>query len=1067
MEHLQWWSNLRHGGLLLDLNRLNELIPALPPALLSFQQDKLRREISLFVDDLRSHRSRLISHVLEHRCGFGNANGTWHRGGNVAATWTRRGLAGEAVRPSHLWLGHHGASLPVFIDDEKRLGIGRSKRSISHALQWLRQGPEQLAIVTNGQQWRLIFAGLDYDAFVEWELDQWLAEGGTTPEFDGLRALITPELWTPPEDKTPCPLLAAINDSRKGQSDLSQLLGERVRQAAELLIQGHAAALNAQNGGLDPQDIYRAGVRMIMRMVIVFFAESREGLLPRDNPIYHGSYSLQGLRTDLERTSPHRLATSYAAFPRILALFRLIYQGCSHEALPVPCYGGELFAPGDAAHGDGMHRALRILETACFDRQLMNDNEVRRILDLLSRTEIRIRQGRTSQRTKMPVDFSALDSEYIGILYEGLLDFELRSAPPDQPVVFLAVGNQPALPLATLEGMDDGAIANLLEKLKKTKSDDDDDEESGEDDDAGGDGDDVDGDAEPEDADADEEDESDGDEGEAEDAPADDARFTAQARAEQWAQHACEVAKIVKKPRGKLTPEKRMQHERKVASAARQLVTKVVLPGEWYLVRWGGTRKGSGTFYTRPQLAIPTVHRTLRPLAYDPPAGDGDKPNLDAPAEQWNPKRPEEILALKVCDPACGSGSFCLAALRFLTDALYRSLMVHKRIRDHAGRAVLDLIFGRGGQELLVNEPLPCRPEDDEFEPRTRAILRRYVVERCIYGVDLDPLAVELCRLSLWIETLDRSLPLTFLNHKIKCGNSLVGAWFDQFPHYPVMAWDREGGDKNHTNGVHFEKQAWTRAVSARKKQVKTEMIEFIDHAQLLFKMDLKDVRTVHEAAERALEEIHELGIHEAAERAEKYEALQRNAEFVKLKEAFDLWCALWFWPPEQVELCPLPEEFYAGQLVEPAQEVSRRVAAERRFFHWELEFPDVFNLHTTGFDAVLGNPPWDIAKPSSKEFFSAVDPLYRSYGKQDAIKRQSEFFEADSQIERNWLEYCAFFKAMSNWVKYAGYPFGDRVRWKEDEETGDKDEKHDFNLGDRGRGSFATSSKQIGRAHV
>jgi hypothetical protein len=65
-----------------------------------------------------------------------------------------------------------------------------------------------------------------------------------------------------------------------------------------------------------------------------------------------------------------------------------------------------------------------------------------------------------------------------------------------------------------------------------------------------------------------------------------------------------------------------MQYEQALDRKARQLVVKVVLPGEWYLVRWGGTRKGSGTFYTRPQLAVPTVHRTLRPLAYNPPAGD-------------------------------------------------------------------------------------------------------------------------------------------------------------------------------------------------------------------------------------------------------------------------------------------------------------------------------------------------------------------------------------------------------------------------------------------------------------
>src|SRR6185436_13838516 len=106
------------------------------------------------------------------------------------------------------------------------------------------------------------------------------------------------------------------------------------------------------------------------------------------------------------------------------------------------------------------------------------------------------------------------------------------------------------------------------------------------------------------------------------------------------------------------------------AKIARQLVSRVVLPGEWYLVRWGGTRKGAGTFYTRPGLAVPTVHRTLRPLAFVPPAGADGEPDGHAPAAQWTPRRPEDILALRVCDPACGSGTFPVAALRFLTEAL-------------------------------------------------------------------------------------------------------------------------------------------------------------------------------------------------------------------------------------------------------------------------------------------------------------------------------------------------------------------------------------------------------------
>lgn len=1052
-ERFAWWNNLRHGGLLLDSQRLAAIIPQDPEPLRSYEQDRLRRKLQRFRDDEHAHRGELVSQVLESVCGFNSSVGHWSRAGDVSSSWSRKAITGESVRPRHLWQGLYGATLPVFIDDQPRLGVGRGQRIISQTLQWLRQGKEQLALVTNGQQWRLLFAGLDYEAFCEWDIALWLTEGDISPELNGFRSLVSPTLWTPPKKYDLPPLLAAINDSRKGQSDLSQILGERVRESVEKLVQGHGPALAELPDTVSPQDIYRAGVRVIMRMVVTLFAESREGLLPRDNPIFHGSYSHQGLREQLERTAPHRLRGNYAAWFRVLAMFRLIHQGSSHEALPVPSYGGELFAPGDATATDGMQQALAVLESACFERDLMSDAQVREILVLLTRTKVRLRQGRSSTWTSMPVDFSSLDSEYIGILYEGLLDFELKTAPSDQPVVFLALGNQPALPLATLEAMDDKSIKNLLEKMKDTSSSDD--EEEGEDA----------GDEEAEEAtddDATDESTDEADEGddsepnEESDSEPDDVRHTTRARAEAWATRACEVGGLVRKPRGKMTAEKQLQYEAELSRKARQVIPRVVLPGEWYLIRWGGTRKGSGTFYTRPQLAIPTVHRTLRPLAYNPPVGKDGQADVDAPLEAWTPKLPEQILDIKVCDPACGSGTFPLAALRFLTQALYASLQHHGRIREAHGRAVLSLIQNTDATHTLAEESLPCRPDDDHFEPRTRAVLRRYVVERCIYGVDLDPLAVELCRLSLWIETLDRRLPFTFLDHKIKPGNALVGAWFDQFLHYPIMAWSREGGDKNHTNGVHFEKEAWTKAISEFNNQAKHDLKQFIDGGRLSFSMDLTQVQTGHDAAEKALREIHELGIAQVRERSEKYAALRSSSEFLKLKEAFDLWCSLWFWPPDQLEHAPQPGEFGAGKLSDEARAIVRQVAEQRRFFHWELEFPDVFSSTSHGFTAILGNPPWDISKPNSKEFFSAVDPLYRSYGKQEAVRQQTAEFERNAQVERRWLDYSAYFKGMSNWVKYAGAPFGNAIS-----EDSKGKESFDCNLGDGGRNSFATSTRR------
>ena len=747
-----------------------------------------------------------------------------------ASDWGRRAVTGEIVKPRHLWQSRRGGRLPVFLDDGRQLGIGKSRRAVSRVLGWLRADGDHLALATNGRQWRLVFAGLDYDAWCEWDLDLWFEEGELSPQVTALRTLLQGELWTPESEGAEPPLLQAIRDTRKGQAELSEVLGERVREAVEILIRAHGDALSSLGETDDIQeyvesladdagapapdldeikemfgaghaDIYRAACRVAMRLVVILFAESRD-LLPRDNPLYHESYGLHGLLERLERAAARggNLAGSFGAWPRVLALFALVREGSHHPDLPVTAYGGDLFAPGAVDAGDGVSRALRVYEQACFEHEVLPDRDVHEMLKLLTRTTIRIRQGRSSVRVVAPVDFSDLSSEYIGILYEGLLDYELKTAPAGDPVIFLSVGDQPALPLSRLEAMDDRALRTLFERLKeKSGATEDPPEEKAPEAHASETEEDIADAAPPADesllSDSPDASPSAGASSSADASPehvtvAPDERQS-RTRAEEWARRAVQTARLLKKPRGRDTPERRLAFESRLAAKARQIVARVVLPGEWYLVRWGGTRKGSGSFYTRPGLAVPTVQRTLRPLAYDPPAGADGKPDADAPPPRWAPKPPERILDLTVCDPACGSGTFPLAALRFLTDALYAALQHHDRLQPDGDRVLVRLLGIRdandndGDESRLADELIPCRPDDDSFEPRLKAVLRRHVVERCIYAVDLDPLAVDLCRLSLWIETMDRTLPFGFLDHKIKCGNALVGAWFDQFPALP------------------------------------------------------------------------------------------------------------------------------------------------------------------------------------------------------------------------------------------------------------------------------------------
>lgn len=1013
-----WWASLKHGGLLIAPSRLVEYFPDEPKPLPPYLSDQLRRDLTRLDLGTAEVERAWLDTVLEQVCGLG---ARWEKGNQVDARWSHRALTGEIIKPRRLWYGAHATCLPVFATDDSRLGVGRGRRMVSRVVEWLRGTGQKLALLTNHRQFRLIYAGLDHDAFVEWDTALWFEEGRPGPQVTALTALLSPHALEPEQPDAHPPLLAAIQASRRGQAELSAALGERVRQAVELLIQTHGSAFEPLGPEVHTRHIYLAATRMIMRLVVILFAEARD-LLPRDNPVYHASYGLQGLREMLERGAGgaglERLRHRYGAWARILALFRVMYDGCHHQALPVRRYGGDLFARGSREAKDPVQRALAVLEEVGGDHA-PTDGVIHQILRLLCRSRVKVRQGRGSTWIEAPVDFSDLSSEYIGILYEGLLDYELRRA--QEPVVFLALGDEPALPLARLEAMDDAALGKLVEKFKvkrKLAVSEDEEEETEEQDDA------------PEDE-TDEAVEEPGPEllepeQTVEGQDGHDARHLIREKAIAWARRAVIAGKLVPRPRAR-SQEAQHAYEQAVSQMAECLVTTTILPGEWFLVRWGGTRKGAGTFYTRPQLAVPTVQRTLRPLAYDPPAGSDRHSSEDAPASAWTPKRPEQILTLKVCDPAVGSGSFLVASLRFLTEALFASLHHHSRIRGQVDQVLVTLAEGHPSTGRLTEELLPCRPDADDFEPRLRARLKRYVVERCLYGVDLDPLAIELAKLSLWIETMDKDLPFEFLDDKLKVGNSLVGCWFDRFRDYPALAWDREGGDKNHSNGVHFPKDAWTRAMKQfRNGRIKSELMAWITgQRSLLDEIEGRSPETIHDEAVAVLQRMAELPVHEPETRAAYYrEHVANNPALVRLKDAFNTWCAVWFWPPEQLEAVPTPRTFENPP--EATRTIVTRLHEHYRFFHWELEFPDVFAAPGGGFDAIVGNPPWEIQKPNSKEYFSNLDPLYRAYGKQEALARQKELFQASKADERAWLDYCADFKALANFGKHAASPFGD-----------------------------------------
>jgi hypothetical protein len=1066
--HDDWWASLNHGGLLISPSRISESYPNPLPALPIWQADRLRRVVTAF-DGSGESLGALLDGVLQDLSGL--KADEWQKAQAVETHWAITSFTGVQIKPRRIWLGPTGEVLPLFVPDDGasrqfagRLGVGRSRQLLSRVVEWLRQQRQPLALVTNGRQWRLVYAGQDYQAWCEWDIELWLSEGQPSEQVTAWRHLLSRDSLLARGAGRPGVLLEAISESRKGQAELSAVLGERVRQGVEELITAsHGAIEQAQQAGAAPdyRDLYLAGTRMVMRCIITLFAEAR-GLLPVDNPIYQHAYSLEGLRQQLDRRAGgrgnERLSQGRSAWPRMVALFNLIYHGSAHEALPVPTYSGSLFEPGSAESEDPVSRALALLESS---NNAVTDRQVLSILRLLTRTRVRMRQGRKDIWVDGPVDFSALSTEYIGILYEGLLDFELKQADPNDPVLFLNVGNQPALTLSQLESMTDATTKQLFEALKKkdkaTEADDGEAEDVEEPE--------VEAENAEEGEPAEVDDDSvDGDETEESESADTESVIDAdhQARARAWLEHAAELAGLIKKPRGRRAASTTQDAEARIR-AGKELCARMIAPGQFYLVRWGGTRKGAGTFYTRPQLAAPLVRRALQPLAFDPVRTERSPHNGLDDVVEWSPKTPEVILALKVCDPAMGSGSFLAGALRFLTDVLVQALYHHKRIERRDDGAIARLADGHAAQGL-ADELLPLPPDHEGFEDVLRAQLKRHVVERCIYGVDLDPLAVELGRMALWVETMDRNLPFGFLDHKLKVGNALVGAWFDTFHDYPAMAWEREGGDKDYQKDTpanlinHYYTDAkgkkrgdvFTAAIKARSKAVPPELIAMLSGQQRL--NEAVQASQVHKELLKVFDQLHRLPVHESDKRAALYrEQVLHNPRFHALKRRMDLWCALWFWPGEQIELAPLPSQF--GQPDDATLRIADEVAARQRFFHWELEYPDVFTPARAGFDAVLGNPPWEIQKPNSKEFFSNTDPMYRAYGKQEALTRQLEYFRRWPQLEHGWIAYNAGLKSLSNWVKYAGVPFGDRV-------TTDKDgkSKPDLNLGGRGADGFAKS---------
>jgi len=317
------------------------------------------------------------------------------------------------------------------------------------------------------------------------------------------------------------------------------------------------------------------------------------------------------------------------------------------------------------------------------------------------------------------------------------------------------------------------------------------------------------------------------------------------------------------------------------------------------LARTSNERKATGSFYTPRTITEFLVRRTLYPLV------EG--------------KTADEIMTLRVVDPAMGSGAFLVAACHYLADQCERAMV-------------------RDGQLPAADIPAV-----------ERATIRRTIAERCLFGVDLNPTAVQLARLSLWLTTLASDRPLTFLDHHLAAGDSLIGARLSDLGRSPAARF-RE------------------RRVDPQSPQLP------------MFEDDIAGVLATRVLPERVRLALEPSDTLDAVRRKERRLAALAapDGPFASWSRAADTWCAVPLWvdrPPTSALAGELVAHALGATTTLPTRQLeawmdrASAIARHHGAFHWELAFPEVFfdaagrPRADAGFDAVIGNPPWDMLR--------------------------------------------------------------------------------------------------------
>ena len=342
----------------------------------------------------------------------------------------------------------------------------------------------------------------------------------------------------------------------------------------------------------------------------------------------------------------------------------------------------------------------------------------------------------------------------------------------------------------------------------------------------------------------------------------------------------------------------------------------------------GNDRKTSGSYYTPSELVELVLDTALEPVLDDAEKGAGTLEEAEA-----------ALLALRVCDPAVGSAHFLVGAAR---------------------RIAARVAVARTGEV----DPTPTSVSDALHD----------VVARCLYGVDVNPMAADLAKVSLWLTAMTPGRPLSFLDHHIKVGNALLGTTPALLADgIPDAAYTALTGDDKATAAAWKKKN---RAERSHRGQGDLLVDNGIDVDTASMRAGVREVTERSQAAR---------SVADVAWAAQRYTDLQADPDTTRARQVADAWCTA-FLGPKTPDTTPIFDDtlaaFAEGHASAAEQELVKRVATRHRLFHWHLEFPDVFTEPAGGwadgtygwaggFDAVVGNPPWERVKLQEQEFFA------------------------------------------------------------------------------------------------